>query len=308
MFFLEALGSMKESREKTKLGGNIMSKIKVTLVFALILILAIPSFSQKKVNDLKFHHMQNYCWMRLAKIVPQVTDRVILPIGTVEAHGAVAIGADNIIPNNLAEMIWDKCNALIAPPINHGFTGQSISQFPGSITVREEIFEEYIYDVLKDLVRTGFRNILIINGHGGNLEPTTRAITSLHTETGAHFMIVEWWKIAFNVVNEVYGAKAQQPGHGDMEEAALVMGYDPELVDKEMYEKLGKDNVGRARVDPGIVTMPILATTAYPEKGLGYLDFDVKKAKEYTKKKADYIADMFLEAVKRWEMMEKWKR
>jgi len=284
-----------------------MRNIKFFLVFVLLLMLVAPCFPQKTVKDLKFHHMQNYCWMRLAKIVPEITDRIILPIGTVESHGAVAIGADNIIPNNLAEMIWAKCNALIAPPINHGFTGRSISQFPGSITVREKIFEEYIYDVLKDLVRTGFRNILIIIGHGGNTEPAKRAMTRLHVETGAHFMAVEWWKIAFHIVNEVYGVKAQQPGHGDMEEAALVMGHDPELVDKEMYEKLGKDKVGAAGTDEGIALMPIWATSRYPEKGLGYLNFDVEKAKEYTRKKADYIADTFLEAVKRWETMEGWK-
>jgi creatinine amidohydrolase len=190
--------------------------------------------------------------MRLAKIVPEITDKIILPIGTVESHGACAIGTDNVIPANIAELIWDKCNALIAPAINHGVTGASISQFPGSITIRPEIFEEYIYDVLKDLVRTGFRNILIINGHGGNTEPAKKAMTRLHTETGAHFMIVDWWLMAFNIVNEVYGAKAQQSGHGDMEEAALVIAYDPELVDREMYEKLGKDNVGREGVDAGI--------------------------------------------------------
>lgn len=285
-----------------------MSKIKTSMVLPMILLLVVPSFSQKKLRDLKFHHMQDYCWMRLAKVVPEITDRVILPIGTVESHGAVAIGADNIIPNNLAEMIWDECNALIAPPINHGFTGQSISQFPGSITVREEIFEEYLYDVLKDLVRTGFRNILIIVGHGGNTEPAKRAMTRLHVETGAHFMAVEWWKVAFNAVNEVYGAKAQQPGHGDLEEAALVMGYNPELVDKEIYEKLGRDNVGAAGAEEGVALMPAWATTRYPEKGLGYLNFDVDKAKEYTRKKADYIANTFIEAVRRWEMMDKWKK
>ena len=284
-----------------------MSRTKVSLVFILVLFLVIPTFSQKAVKDLKFHHMQNYCWMRLAEIVPEVTDRAILPIGTVEAHGAVAIGADNLIPANIAEMIWDRCNALIVPPINHGFTGLDISQFPGSITVRAKVFEEYIYDVLKDLVRTGFKNILIINGHGGNIEPTKNAISRLHYETDAHFMVVEWWKIAFHVVNEVYGKKAQQPGHGDLEEAALVMGYDPELVDREMYKKLGKDNVGSADPEEGFFILPGWATTIYPEKGEGYLNFDVKKAKEYTTKKAEYIASIFLEAVKRWEMMEGWK-
>jgi creatinine amidohydrolase len=273
-----------------------------------VLLLAVPSSSQKTVKDLKFHRLQEYCWMRLAEVVPEVTDRLILPMGTVESHGACAIGTDNIIPAHLAEEIWERCNALIAPAINHGVTGASISRFPGSISVRPEIFEEYLYDVLKDLVRTGFRNVLIINGHGGNTDLARKAITRLHQETGAHFMIVDWWTVAFNVVNEVYGAKAQQSGHGDMEEAALVMGFSPDLIDREMYERLGKDNVGRASPETGVVLMPAWATTVYPEKGAGYLDFDVAKAKAYTAKKADYIAQTFLEAVKRWEMMEGWKK
>lgn len=285
-----------------------MRLIRIMAIFIIALGVVQGAYPQKRVKDLKFHHLQSYCWMRLAEVVPKVTDRVILPIGTVEAHGACAIGADNIIPNNLAEMIWEKSNALIAPSINHGFTGAGISQFPGSITVRAEIFEEYVYDVLKDLVRTGFRNILIVNGHGGNTDPAKNAMTRLHTETGAHFMMIDWWTVAFNIVNEVYGVKAQQSGHGDMEEAALVLAVDPELVDKEIYEKLGKDNVGRAGTDAGVVMVPSWATTRYPEKGFGYLNFDVTKAKEYTRKKAEFIADTFLEAVKRWEMMEGWKK
>jgi creatinine amidohydrolase len=276
-------------------------------IVILLLVNVYPAFSQKKVNDLKFHHMQNYCWMRLAQIVPEITDRIILPIGTVESHGACAIGADNIIPQNLAEIIWDDVNALIAPPVNHGFTGASISQFPGSITVREDIFEEYIYDILKNLVRTGFNNILIINGHGGNTEPTKRAYTRLHTETGAHFMIVDWWKIAWNLAEDVYGQEPIQSGHGDLEESALIISYNPELIDKEMYAKLGEENVGRHGTDPGYAMMPAWATTRYPDKGSGHLDFDVNKAKEYTQKKAEHIATTFNEAVQRWETMEKWK-
>lgn len=285
-----------------------MKILKSNLCILLLFILVYPGLAQTQVKDLQHHHMQKFSWMRLAEIVPEVTDCAILPIGTVESHGAVAIGADNVIPLNLAELMWDTCNALIVPPINHGFTGLSISQFPGSITVRPEILEEYIYDVLKDLVRTGFRNILILNGHGGNTESIKNAMNRQHVETGAHFMVVDWWKVAFNITNEVYGAKAQQPGHGDMEEAALVMAYDPEMVDREMYEKLGKDNVGAAGVEEGIAMMPSWATSRYPEKGLGYLDFDIQKAKTYAHKKADYISGVFLEAVKRWEMMEGWKK
>ena len=277
---------------------------------SLILVLGFcagTSLAQKSVNDLKSQNLQDYSWIRLATIVPEVTDRLILPIGTVESHGAVPIGADNIIPLNLAEHMVKRCNALVAPAINHGVTGTSVSQFPGSITVRPEIFEEYLYDVLKDLVRSGFRNILIINGHGGNTEAAKLAIGRIHQETAAHIMMVEWWKLGFTIVNEVYGTKAQQSGHGDREEAALVMSYKPELIDKELYDKLGKDSVGRAGTDEGVFMMPAWATSRYPEPGVGYLDFDIAKAREYTQKKADFIAQIFLEAVKRWEMMESWK-
>jgi creatinine amidohydrolase len=199
-----------------------MTRVKngLALVLAFGLVVALPGFSQTKVKDLKFHEMQNYSWMRLAEIIPKVTDRIILPIGAVEPHGACAIGTDNVIPQNLAGMIWERCNALI------------------------------------------------INGHGGNTDPARKAITRLHQETGAHFM----------------------------------------LVDREMYTKLGKDNVGKTRTEAGVVLMPAWSTSMYPEKGVGYLDFDVAKAKEYAAKKANYIAETFLEAVRRWEMMESWKK
>jgi creatinine amidohydrolase len=284
-----------------------MNKRFCILPVALFLVLSVKTFSQAMVKDLKFHHMQNYSWMRLAEVIPEVTDRVILPIGTVEAHGACAIGTDNIIPMNLSELIWEDVNALVAPAINHGFTGASISQFPGSITVREDVFEEYIYDVLKNLVRSGFNNILIINGHGGNTEATKRAFTRLHFETGAHFMIADWWRLAWNLSEEVYGREPMQSGHGDLEEAAMVLSWNPELVDREIYEKLGKDNVGKPAPDEGYSLMPIWATTKLPAEGEGHQDFDVAKAKEYTMKKAEHIANTFNEAVKQWEMMESWK-
>lgn len=284
-----------------------MDRRRIALLLLTGVALTFSLSAQQSVKDLAFHNLQDYCWMRLATIVPEVTDRVILPIGTVESHGAVPIGTDNIIPLNLAEHMYARCNALVAPAINHGVTGVSISRYPGSITVRAEVFQEYLYDVLKDLVRTGFRNILILNGHGGNTEPAKEAINRIHKETSAHIMMAEWWKVAFSVVNDVYGAKAQQSGHGDLEEAALVMSHSPRLVDREMYEKLGKDSVGRAGTDEGFYLVPAWATTRYPEAGAGYLDFDAKKAEQYTEKKAEYIARIFLEAVRRWDMMDGWK-
>ncbi|MFC1553294.1 creatininase family protein [candidate division KSB1 bacterium] len=285
-----------------------MKEFRIILTLMLVLFFAVPVNSQTKVSDLEYHYLQNFCWMRLAEIVPEVTDRVILPIGTVEPHGAVALGTDNFIPENISDHIWEECNALIAPAVNHGVTGASISQFPGSINIRPEVFEEYIYDILRDLEKTGFKNILIVNGHGGNTEPVKKAMERIHRETAVHIMIVDWWKMGWNLAAEVYGMTEQQSGHGDLEEAALVISKDPGLLDREMVEKLGKENVSKERTGEAITMLPAWSTSMLPEAGKGYYDFDVEKAKEYTEKKSKLIAGFFVEAVMRWEKHESWKK
>jgi creatinine amidohydrolase len=121
-------------------------------------------------------------------------------------------------------------------------------------------------------------------------------------------MVVDWWLVASNAVTEVYNIKAPMGDHAALEEAALIMTANPELIDKEMYDSLGKENIARANTDAGVAMMPSWTTMFPPAVGVGYLDFDLAKAKTYTQKKADFIADTFLEAVKRWEMMESWKK
>lgn len=281
---------------------------RLVIAACMIIVAANSVIAQEKVRDQRFHLLQNYSWMRLAQIVPEVTDRIIVPVGTVEPHGAVALGTDNFIPENIADEIWDRCNALVAPTVNYGVTGASISQFPGSITIRPEVFEEYMYDLFRDLFRSGFRNILILNGHGGNSGPLGQAMERVHRETAVHIMLVDWWRMGWNLAEEVYGMKAQQSGHGDLEEAAMVIAKDPKLLDREMVERLGKDNISKERTGSGITMLPAWSTSMLPEAGTGHYDFDEDKAKRYLKGKSDIIASYFLEAVKRWEMNEAWKK
>ena len=108
-----------------------MSKKGLSIVmwaFVVVVLFSSPALAQQTVADLKYAEMAHYSWMRLASIVPEITDRVILPVGTIEAHGATCIGSDTYIPINLAKLAAKKCNALIAPAITHGATGLNIAQ------------------------------------------------------------------------------------------------------------------------------------------------------------------------------------
>ncbi|HHI02709.1 MAG TPA: creatininase family protein, partial [candidate division Zixibacteria bacterium] len=58
--------------------------------------------------------LQRLTTRNIRKLVPDKIDTILLPVGTVEAHGAAALGTDNFIPESLAEYLADKIDALIA--------------------------------------------------------------------------------------------------------------------------------------------------------------------------------------------------
>ena len=59
--------------------------MRLFLLFCLLFTVNTVS-AQKTVKDLQYPYLQNYAWIRLAEIVPEITDRIILPIGTLEGQ------------------------------------------------------------------------------------------------------------------------------------------------------------------------------------------------------------------------------
>src|ERR1051325_6835869 len=105
-------------------------------------------------------------WLELAEWVPAKIDTVLLPLGTPEPHGVAANGTDIIAPVAMARAIADRVNAMSAPAIAYGFTG-ILDAYPGSFTIPEDAYRAYVRAVITGLARNKFRNIILLNGHGG---------------------------------------------------------------------------------------------------------------------------------------------
>jgi creatinine amidohydrolase len=259
----------------------------------------------RRVSSLPFHRWEEINWMRFKEIIPAVTDRAILPIGTIEAHSVDPIGSDILIPLKLAELAYADSNALIAPPVYHGPSGDSLMDMAGTIRVRPKIFEEYVYDVLKGIARWKIKNVLIINGHGGDAEPARLAAQRVYEEDGLRTIVVEWWNFHREFSTEVWGGKPHQPGHGALEETALNIAYNPRLIEKDLYDQIGGQKLGFKEAEDGFSAFPGIASMGLPaETGEGLPNFDVAKANEYAQKLAKAMSAMFVEAVERWEWID----
>ena len=103
-------------------------------VLSLSVFLVSLSVAQEKPTT---REMNLINWLEFAELVPQHIETVLLPVGTLEPHGVIPNGADNIAPESMARELAEGLNAMIAPTLNYGVTG-SLRAYPGAFAISEE--------------------------------------------------------------------------------------------------------------------------------------------------------------------------
>ena len=240
--------------------------------------------------------MERINWMEFREWVPAKIDIVLLPLGTIEAHGVTANGTDIIAPVAMAKEIAPRVNAMIAPAIPYGFTG-ILDAYPGGFTVPEDVYRAYVRAVLFGLAKNKFKNTIMLNGHGGG---QTAILSALAQEVGrertTRILVVNWWSFCSDVTLEVYG---EDGGHAGENETAYMMAIDPSLVWKERY----KSDMATAIPTPNTWSAyPFPSSILLYKEGQGYPKFDLAKAKTYFAKVNDKVARLIEETIRKWDM------
>jgi creatinine amidohydrolase len=238
------------------------------------------------------YHLERMLWQKVRELVPDKIDTVILPIGTMEAHGAACLGTDVFIPVDIAEYVADKFDFILAPPVWYGIT-RSLLSYPGSLTIEPDNFRLYILDLLKSFQRHGFKKVIIMNGHGGNNSILKDCASIAFREYDLKLAVLHWWLMCSEVTKEVYG---QEGGHAGIDETGYVVSIDPTLADKEYYgEELVYENIPAADVYPAPGTILL-----YNDKGEGKPDFDYEKGKVYSVKVKAAVAAALKRIIDGW--------
>ena len=106
-------------------------------------------------------------WMQLEAYLER-DDRIVLPIGSTEQHAYLSLETDNLLAERVAVEAAEPVGVPVLPVLPYGLT-PNFAAYPGSPSLRVGTFVAVVHDLLESLRRQGFRRILVVNGHGGNL-------------------------------------------------------------------------------------------------------------------------------------------
>src|SRR5947207_5022000 len=106
-------------------------------------------------------------WMMVKEYLKR-DDRALLPLGSTEQHAYLSLSVDSILAERLAVEAAEPLGVPVFPVVAYGITPY-FRAFPGTITLRVETYLSLLRDILDVMAEQGFKRILIVNGHGGNM-------------------------------------------------------------------------------------------------------------------------------------------
>ena len=130
-------------------------------------------------------------WMQVEDYLKR-DNRAVLPIGSTEQHAQLSLMVDCILSERVAVDAAKPTGVPVFPPVNYGITPY-FRAYPGTVTLRLRTFIKVVEDILDSLFEQGFRNILIVNGHGGNSPSQTMTQEWMTDHPGTRVKFHNWW-------------------------------------------------------------------------------------------------------------------
>jgi creatinine amidohydrolase len=115
-------------------------------------------------------------WPAVAAVADAVP--VVVPIAAVEQHGRhLPVFTDSMLLGEVARMASETMgNRVVWTPLVWLGNSHHHLDFAGTLSASPRTYLDLLADLIDNLVGHGFRRVVLLNGHGGNIVPAQQAV------------------------------------------------------------------------------------------------------------------------------------
>jgi len=226
---------------------------------------------------------------QVANLPDKERTAIVLPLASIEQHGPhLPVFTDSIILEEVFDraltILDEDCPVYFLPLQAYGKSNEHAG-IAGTMTLSSRTLTRVLSDIAASVERSGFRRLVILNGHGGNTEIVDFTIRDIRERTGLMvFALHPFLRIAvpsagLSDAEKVYGIHA-----GDVE-TSILLRCRPDLVYMELAPSSLPEHLQSLKYPPFMGPlnfawlMPDIsptgvlgdATQASPEKGERFL-------------------------------------
>ena len=205
---------------------------------------------------------------------------VLLPLGSHEDQGPHAPMGDYLSAERMAEKIAlrsvDKgVETVVAPVLPYG-GADYFGAMPGGIALSQAALRAVLTDIFACLTRHRLTRIIVINGHGGNVQAVHDTAQVVFRETGALIPSFYLWRVGYSLLPGIVGEEVAKKaaGHGADPLTSVAMHLFPALMRPDLtpdptplQQVMGMPAVsfGVARFEGAEIAVPVEYNAVAPD-------------------------------------------
>jgi creatinine amidohydrolase len=223
--------------------------------------------------------------------VPRQSVVLLAPIAACEQHSHhLPTITDTVLVTGVAEGVEERLRdeVLLLPTLWLGASAHHL-RFGATLSAEVDTHVDILYDMLAPLLEDGYQRLLVLNGHGGNIDTMHMALRLLQPEYPAHILsAASYWELAEKELAALATGPRKVMGHACEFETSMMLALRPELVRRDQIRDdppketpalrglfLADDM--KQKTDHGAAGYPELATA---EKGKAFLDAAIGRTVE----------------------------
>lgn len=165
---------------------------------------------------------------------------VVLPLAATEQHGPhLPLATDRLIVERFCALLDRELTdrVLILPAVAVGCSEHHMD-FSGSLSLRHDTFKQQVLDLLASVTTHGFTNLMLFNGHGGNVA-IAQVVAEIFGRRNPEVTVVmsSWWQLAAADLLHITDTGPGGVGHACEFETSLMLAHIPEFVDRSAINK-----------------------------------------------------------------------
>jgi len=236
---------------------------------------------------MRFHDLT---WPLLRE-VPRGQVVVISPIAACEQHSLhLPTYTDTLLVTAVAEGVEQRLpsQVLLLPTLWLGASAHHF-RFGATLSASVDTHVDIICDILTPLLEDGYQRLLVLNGHGGNIDTMQVALRRLQPRfRDRQLTAASYWDLAEKELAVLAEGPRKKMGHACEFETSMILALRPDLVRREQIkdDPVPEDPVLRGlyiaedmkqRTDHGAAGYPERATA---EKGKAMLAASIERTVE----------------------------
>jgi creatinine amidohydrolase len=164
---------------------------------------------------------------------------VVLPIAALEQHGHhLPLFTDSMLLGEVVRRVVQRLESqvLFAPLLWLGNSEHHLD-FPGTMSAAPRAYLDLLGDMVENFLVHGFRRIVLLNGHGGNIVPAQQALFELRqrhrSDEDLLLLTATYWNCATNGESADWQSRGMmqgEMGHACEWETSMMLLLAPQLV------------------------------------------------------------------------------